>query len=145
MLTTLNKREITPTNYRYTVQEDPKSLFEKAFADYLSECSEFEAASKRHVYDSKEEVSQVSFRVHCGWLAQLISIAQNLIFLNHTLLNDHPDLEPQFKILQQKTDEYIVRLYDWHGVPGTHSTETGTFKQAMTDVQAGQVEEFTAL
>ena len=146
MLTTLKKREITPTNYRYAAkEEDPKGQFEKAFAEYLGECAEFEAASKQHVYDTKEEISQVSFRVHCGWLAQLISSAQNLIFLNHSLLEKHPDLEYQFKILQQKTDEFIVRLYDWHGAPGTHSTEPLNFNQAMQEVRAGEVEEFKVL
>jgi hypothetical protein len=143
---TLPRREITRTNYRYAVEEeDSKSKFEKQFADFLRECADFESASKRYVYESKEEVPQASFRVHCGWLAQLISQAQTMIFLNHPLLAEHPDLEFQFKLLQQKTDDFIARLHDWHGPPGTHSDEPGTFKAAFSEFQAGQVEELDNL
>jgi hypothetical protein len=142
MLTTFKKRDITPTNYRYPFEKDPKGEFEEAFAEYLGECAEFETASKQSVYETKEIVSDISFRVHCGWMALLISSAQGLIFQYSSLRSEHPDLDLQFQVLQKKTDEYIVRLYDWHGAPGTHSDEPATFKAAMDEVQEGSIEEF---
>jgi hypothetical protein len=145
MLKKWNGRETAPAGYGYAAKDDPKIEFEKRAAAFLEDCAKFEEASQHSIYRNEKEISQHDFRVHCGWLASLISAAQGLMVEYRESLGANSDSEAQFELLQQKTDEFIARLWEWHGPPGSHADEPPSFTQAMAEVKAGQSEPFDDL
>jgi hypothetical protein len=58
------------------------------------------------------------------------------------VLGENADAKPHLELLQQKTDDYIARLWEWHGTPGSHRDEPSSFGRAVEEVKAGKVEHF---
>lgn len=131
-------RETSPLNYgpKPETKQTPRDFFEHDLAVFLGEAAQFETASKVNVYEA-EDLQLMDARTHCAWLGRLIYTGQQL-FIYGISYNLHEEgLQGQMQVLDQKIQEYVHRMAEWHDSIG--AKEPANFKQAMKELKEGSI------
>jgi hypothetical protein len=114
---------------------DKHTEFARQSAAFLQTCAGFEAESKKHIYDAVD-APQSAYRVHAVWLSKLILGGQQLLLF----AAEHQfDDAPSTAAVRDKTAGLVKLMYDWHGVPGSHSGEPLALLQSLRETAAGQI------
>jgi hypothetical protein len=139
-------REVAPQSHRLWQYErqDENIRLQTTLTEWLEHVTVTEGLFKYHVYENSK-VSDYDLRQHRNFLHALMAdggaLAANYIdFGNRTEKLD--EIKPAVALIDQKLKELFDTLLAWHGPLSAQSDIPESFKQAVSEVEQGNIVDF---
>ena len=122
-----------------------EQLLNQFFVTWLGALESNESAFKRYVYDNPN-MSDADLRQHRILLHNELQCAEQLALGYELFARQNDRLEEyadKIKLIDQKRDEIVKVFLSWHGPVEMQDDVPESFKQAMCEVEAGELEDDT--
>lgn len=138
-------REICPPDFkRWNQSQGGLADLEAKYAEWLSEIASAEDLFKEHVYQT-DDLTDGDARQHRFHLCSLMATGERLAlkFLMHGDENDNMEFVQKYaSLIDGKLETFRQTLHKWHGPIDQQTDLPDSLKQAASEIETGQIEDW---